>query len=674
MFLIASDQLLFAQQNKGTESETFYTDSALILQTAIIEAYYHIDGPGEIPGNIALINNKILQTGDGIQLQRILNNVPGVYMQNGTLSTNRIVIRGMGSRTPYNSNRIKAYLNEIPLTQADGVSTPEELDIQTIGKVEIIKGPSSALYGSGLGGSLNFFTPSDGTPRKEVFMQYGSFNTFKILSSASFTAKNSSFYTGAGFTKSDGYRENNLYQKFSVIISGKWNRKKIKISPILAVIGTNAGIPSSLNKNMYDNNPEMAAPAWKAVEGYEKNTKIIGGISIENKINMTMNNHLTIFAKYNNGFEKRPFNNLDDQTTEIGFRNRFSIKTDKTEWIAGTEFFAENYQWQLDLNDSTINRNKEIRRQLNIFGIVNLNPAAKLKISIASALNYIEYSLTDLYSENGDQNGKYHFPVIFSPRIGLNLKTGKKSGVYTSAGHGFSLPSPEETLLPDGQINPDLKPETGWQFETGYRISVFNQTTKIEAALYWIELKNLLVTKRISEDIFTGINAGQTRHKGFELQVFSEVFNSIAFPGKIELNMTYTFSTNQFINFTDDGINYDGNVLPGIPNQVYTAQLIWRPYKSIQFYYNFQYFGFQYLNDDNTEFVPGYTLSNLKAEYRFVLKGETALNLNFGINNITNTHYASMIVVNAPSLNGVAPRYYYPGLPLNFYSGISLKF
>ena len=69
-------------------------------------------------------------------------------MQSGTYATSRIVIRGMGSRTPYNTNRIKFYLNDIPITSSDGVSNPEDINLQMIDRLEVVKGPASALYGS----------------------------------------------------------------------------------------------------------------------------------------------------------------------------------------------------------------------------------------------------------------------------------------------------------------------------------------------------------------------------------------------------------------------------------------------------------------------------------------------------------------------------------------------
>jgi iron complex outermembrane recepter protein len=139
--------------------------------------------------------------------------------------------------------------------------------------------------------------------------------------------------------------------------------------------------------------------------------------------------------------------------------------------------------------------------------------------------------------------------MIVSPRIGLNYAAGDHLAFYASVGHGFSMPSPEETLLPAGDVNPDIKPEQGMQYETGTRFNLFDKAVEADITLYWIELNNLLVTKRITEDIFTGMNAGKTRHQGFELLLRNRIFDFNGFPGKLNSTFSYTFSRNRFIKF-----------------------------------------------------------------------------------------------------------------------------
>ena len=56
--------------------------------------------------------------------------------------------------------------------------------------------------------------------------------------------------------------------------------------------------------------------------------------------------------------------------------------------------------------------------------------------------------------------------------------------LFGNFSHGFSLPSVEETLLPDGLINPDLKPETGWSYELGSKGAFSKNHFSYEAALY----------------------------------------------------------------------------------------------------------------------------------------------------------------------------------------------
>ena len=197
---------------------------------------------------------------------------------------------------------------------------------------------------------------------------------------------------------------------------------------------------------------------------------------------------------------------------------------------------------------------------------------------------------------------------------------------------------------------------------------------EIDATLYWIELNNLLVTKRITEDIFTGINAGKTRHKGVELSVRNRLFSYHQFPGKLSSHLSYTFSRNRFIDFTSEAQVFDGNLLPGIPN--YTAQISfqWNPIPSMTIDAQFQSNGKQYLNDENTLTESSYLFSNLKVSHTFKSFNDSSLSLYVGANNITNTHYAAMVIVNAKAFGMAEPRFYYPSLPRHFYMGVSWGF
>ena len=107
-----------------------------------------------IASSISLLSPIEIQSNDQINIAPVLNMTPGVYMHNATLTTNRITIRGIGSRNLFGTSKIRAYYQDIPLTNGSGETTIEDIELKGVGRMEILKGPSSSLYGAGLGGTI----------------------------------------------------------------------------------------------------------------------------------------------------------------------------------------------------------------------------------------------------------------------------------------------------------------------------------------------------------------------------------------------------------------------------------------------------------------------------------------------------------------------------------------
>ena len=661
---------LMAQNSKVISS----LDSTVLLDEVTVNAYQIKSSLIRIPGSVGVLTGSDITAWDANSMGTTINSLPGVYMQSGTYATSRIVIRGMGSRTPYNTNRIKFYLNDIPITSSDGVSNPEDIDLQMIDRLEVVKGPASALYGSGLGGTINLYTAINNDTRTNAQINYGAYNTLKANVQQNFKTDNFSLQAHLSAVNSDGYRENNHLKKRSALVVGNVNAKLLDIEYFFHTTYMNAEIPSSVGKTLFQTNPKAAADNWNEIEGYKRYHKGVAGVSLIKQFNLSWKNKMILFGKWNDSYEKRPFNNLDDASMGGGIRNKLTYHSSKTDVVVGLEWVSDEYKWLIDKDDVLLNKNRERRNHLNLFSVVYYRPTSKLNVSLAAAYNTIRYKLVDEFVENGNNSGNRTFPSMFSPRVGINYALHKKVALYASVGHGFSLPSPEETLLPEGDINPDIKPEEGIQYELGARLFLFDKKMEIDATLYWIELNNLLLTKRITEDIFTGINAGKTRHRGVEVTMSNRIFSYNQFPGRLSSNISYTFSKNLFVDFTNDDAIYDGNLLPGIPS--YTAQLSfqWVPIKSMTVDAQLQSVGKQYLDDANTISESSYFFSNIKLSNKFKAFKHSSLTLYVGINNITNAHYASMVIVNAKAFGSAEPRYYYPALPRHAYMGLSLEF
>jgi hypothetical protein len=290
-------------------------DSTIYLNEIIVNAFQISTLQLHVPGSVSVLTGEEIQITDGNNFAHTLHSIPGIYMHSGTYSTSRVIIRGVGSRTPYNTNRIKSYLNDIPITSSDGISTPEDIDLMGIGRMEVIKGPASATYGSGLGGNIILYTPRSTKEGAAALIQYGSFNTIKAAASGNYINQNLNLWGTISHVNSDGYRENNRYRRTSFISSGEWEQKDYSLEYTLMLIDLNAQIPSSVGKSLYESNPKAAAANWSAIEGYKKYQRAIAGVTLTNLFSDKWTNKLNVFGRWADSYERRPFNNLDDGTS-----------------------------------------------------------------------------------------------------------------------------------------------------------------------------------------------------------------------------------------------------------------------------------------------------------------------------------------------------------------------
>ena len=200
-------------------------------------------------GSLLFIRSEDLFMHQDASFSHQLNKLPGVYMQSGTNNTNRLTIRGIGSRTPYSSNRIRAYIDDFPLTDGNGVSVIEDTEPELIESVEIIKGPAAALYGSGLGGILKINTKKFLEKENSISLksQMGSFGTGSYSFRANYSGQSSGVQILASRHLSEGYRENNEYERNSLVLQAVRQNKNTRFDLLFLYTFLRGEIPSSIN-------------------------------------------------------------------------------------------------------------------------------------------------------------------------------------------------------------------------------------------------------------------------------------------------------------------------------------------------------------------------------------------------------------------------------------------
>jgi iron complex outermembrane receptor protein len=649
------------------------------IQEVVVKAFQSNKRLFDTPGSIAVITNRQLKNEPTFTLAPSVNKIAGVWMQSGSVNTNRLTIRGIGARSPYGSNKIRAYYGDIPLTNGVGETTLEDLDLEQIADIEIIKGPSSGFYGSGLGGVL-LFNPLQ--PTRNQFSQQvsaGSFQTIKYSGRLALAGKSASHAVVYSRLHSNGYRENNESDRHNLTWTSSVTKNRTKIDLLATFVRMDAFIPSSINQITFQQTPEKAAPNWVAARGYEDYTNVFGGISVNQSFAKNWETKISLFGHFNKNNELRPFNILHENNHYQGFRSviekKYTSGKTSAKLILGDEFFAENYGWQTLQNNNheagnLLSDNQEMRRYNNLFFLTDLNIQERFLISASLNLNQTSYNYEDQFLTDGNQSGDQRFSPVVSPRLAATWIISDKVRIYSVVSQGFSPPTLEETLLPNGQRNTAIEPETGWNFEVAAKASV-GKSLYLEISGYYMRVKNLLVARRTAEDAYMGINAGATNHPGIEIKLDYKLIDKAMWSGFFHMNANLT--NYRFSEFQDNGNDYSGNKLTGTPAATTNWMLETAHAKGLFFNLHYQTVGRIPVLDNNSLFSDAYQLADLMAGCEKSFKNLT-MSVSSGIQNIFDTRYASMILINASAVGNQSPRYYYPGLPRNYKTMVSLKY
>ncbi|WP_375235513.1 TonB-dependent receptor family protein [Winogradskyella sp.] len=642
-----------------------------------------------------IITKKNIELGNDINISQVLNRIPGVFMQSGVLNTNRLTIRGIGSRNLFGTSKIRAYFKDIPLTNGSGETNIEDFELNTISQINITKGATSSAFGAGLGGTIQL-TPINGYLNQTNInseITFGSFGLFKSTLNFNHGTSKNSFRGIYSNTNSDGFRDNNDYnRKTFTLTSDHFINDKNELTFLGSYIDLKAFIPSSVNQDTFDNNPQSAAFTWSQSQGFEDSQRGIFGLSWNHTYNSRLNQITSVFNSFRNGYEPRPFNILDENTFAFGIRSRllgdFQIFEKPLKYTIGGEYFKDNYQSQTFQNlyqdfpvgtgsvqGIELSNFKQDRNYFNLFFEINYELSEKTTLVAGLNYNQTAYNLEDNFPvsiNNPDQSGQFDFNGILSPKIGLSFLISNDISLYSSISQGFSPVSLEETLLPDGQINTDLEPETGWNYEVGTRGGIFDNKLQFNMAAYRLDVRNLLVARRTSQEEFIGVNAGQTLHDGLELSLNSTLINNEI----LSVNGFFNYSINnyKFEDFIDGDNDFSGNDLTGVPSEIINIGVDFTT--KIGFYgnINFQYVGRQPITDNNSLYSNNYNLINMKIGFKKSLSEKLIFNLFYGLDNIFDEKYASQILINATSFGGNQPRYFYPGNPVNYYTGLNINY
>ncbi len=682
-FQIESEADFFIVSYTGFKSDTIFQpflDSIKVIKDIGLSPSYSVTIVAEkylIPHANTNLERKDIQKIPSINVQEMYNKIPGIYMHAGALNTNRMTIRGVGARSPFSTQKIRAFINDIPLTNGLGESNLEDINLGIIDDINIIKGPAAPEYGSALGGTILYKTNRYIRDRRAVkgLFEYGSFNTFHGNVNANFSHKKTVFSLNQDYISSDGYRDNNQVNRYNLSAFSSTEWKNDVLTVFFNHTNLNGEIPSSLNIEDFENDPSSAAANWEAVNGNEVYNRQMIGVNHKKEINEKWLTSTSLFFNRFDSEERRPFNTALVNSFNNGgrFVLQYGLNNQAFNIKIGGEYFRDNDEIELYETDGVeqgefLSTNDETRLMGNGFVIANI-PLKDFMIETGLSANTIIYRLRSEVPGSVFILNKFYAPIV-SPHFSVSYRPRLNQLYFFNLSQGFSSPSLQSSQDPIEFYNVDLQREVGINAELGSRIKI--KGYELEAAIYSFWVNNLVLLENVGPDIFESRNAGQTLHPGVEFSGNKNCF--IQGGHTIRADISYQYTPHRFIRFANNETEVDGNFLPGNPQQKLFLGLSYEG-KYFSSLIEHHYVGETFANDLNTIKVDAYHITNFRIESgNFLNYNFNSMKVYFQLNNVFNSQYASMVAVNPSSFGGNLPRYLYPGLPRNFNLGVSLKF
>lgn len=502
------------------------------LNPVLVTAQRSVTKDMETPAAIEILHADDLQKTGATSVQEALKFSTGIIthgqgprnISQGTM-TSKAVIRGVEKGT-------LVLVDGVPINQG-GRYNLEDIPVESIDRVEVVRGGGAVLYGSEAnGGVINIITKG-----KRANMVKAGFGNYGIQNYAA------SFQAGKlGFTATYDHTG-----KIDHISAPTETTSKRSGAPRGLYYNIKRGEHANFNAR-YDFNDDLYVTHTYGRNSDHYVYKYTGidnpdnaGKEYKNVIHSTEEN-LTALHYTKNNFSVNAFYNRRDQETKNAsakinkkFPQNFdssSISHDKTSYLdqtVGINFqnrwnfhkgsFMLGYEFQRDMQDKTINKGTSVTGKFYDRNVHSLFGQVAYDFTHATQANL---NFRQTWTEADDAGNKYD---KFTPEFVLMHHLDESTMVYGKVGQSFMLPTFTQ-LYGGGNIVgvPDLKPEKGMHYELGAKKSIGKNAYRV--ALYSYKIEDFIdadtkdwpeVSYKNSDVKNTGIEIDWTRNQNENL-------------------------------------------------------------------------------------------------------------------------------------------------------------
>jgi vitamin B12 transporter len=462
--------------------------STVVMDEVVVTAARMEEPLSKASASVTVVTAEEIAERGVTRLDEVLQDVVGLHVVSrgpaGSLSSASIrgseasqvlvLIDGVRLNSPQNG---QFDLNQLPVA------------LNEIERVEVLRGAASALYGSNaLGGVINIITrsPAD-TPSTQVGWTEGERNTRIVSGSTSRQLGDFRYRLGAESQESDGYRKNSDYDQYTVNgLFGYSPAEDVDIELSAYHLDYKSSIPGS------DSLPSPDAE--------QEDKRTVASLKVEAPVGPVKLTVRGIYEHHRNDYRnpggRSPINEthkIDTYGSEIHAEKGYAGQT----FLLGGDYYRDEL-------DST-NIGDEDQEHGAVFGQYQADLMPTLTLLLG--LRY------DIHSD---------FDNELSPRAALHASLTDSTRLRLSASKAFRAPTLNDLYWPEDAYskgNPDLDPETAWEYELALD-QILGERGRVSLAVFLRDVDDLIQWQPTGAnwwDLWAPENVGEARIWGVEV-------------------------------------------------------------------------------------------------------------------------------------------------------------
>ncbi|MES9943267.1 MAG: TonB-dependent receptor [Candidatus Thiodiazotropha sp. 6PLUC2] len=633
-----------------------------------------------VPAAVGIVQQQAIQFAQPqLGLDESLTQIPGIFMQNryNFAQDLRISIRGFGARSAFGIRGIKVMVDGIPETLPDGQANVDSIDIGSIGNMQVIRGPVSALYGNASGGAL--LIESEEPPEIPFISLRPTFGEDGFQKTQlKFGGKTElfDFLVNLSDMSYDGYRDHSATEQSS--LNSKFGidfENGARFNTVINYTDSpQADDPGGLTEALAEDDPTTAWTRNSTLDSGEELEQTRLGFVYDTPMGDSGELRVRNYYVWRDLANRLPIGAtgqgilLDRFAVGGGIQYTHSapVANHANRFTTGIDLDRQQDERKRYLlaGDSLGEKTQDQDEQVDSIGLYLQNEYSlsdRMELTLGGRYDRLNFDVEDNFLSNGDDSGDRSFNK-FSPSVGFRFTAMQDLNLYTNISRSFESPTAVELRDPDGAgFNQNLDPQVSTNYEIGFK-GAMGKKVRYDLALFTMDVTDELVPFEI-DDITYYQNAAESRRNGLEAQLVFELFDYLI------TTLAYTYSDFEFDKFIDDnGNDFSGNVIPGIPENLFSADFSYTHPNGIYSQFTALFVDEIYANNANTVTNDSYTVADLRIGYTKFF-GPWELSPFIGVNNLFDEQYNGNVRINA-----FGGRYFEPAPDRDIYAGLTLRY